>query len=68
MTPPIDALIYVGVSDAVEVVDAGIVAVCDVPVKVGDGPGEIPSDVALRLLEQRDSWRKAPAEKAPPKL
>lgn len=49
-------LIYVGVSDAVDVVDAGIVAERDVPV-------EIEHDVAMRLLEQRENWAKAPETK-----
>lgn len=49
-------LIYVGPHDAVEVPLAGIVAEREKPV-------DVPDDEALKLLEQRENWAKAPGAK-----
>jgi hypothetical protein len=65
MASTVDAVIYVGPHDEVEPSDApGVLAQRDVPVKVGDEYGQIPADVAMRLLEQRDNWAIAPGGKA----
>lgn len=63
MTTTPEAIVYVGPSDSVDAPDAGIVGVRDVPVKVGDGPGEVNAKEAWRLLEQRGTWAKATLEK-----
>lgn len=50
-------LVYVGTHDAVDVIDAGVIATRDVPIEITD------KQVALSLLEQDSNWAKAPSGK-----
>lgn len=49
---------YVGAHDAVDVIDAGVTAVCNEPIEIED------NEVAMRLLEQPENWCVAPSAKA----
>lgn len=64
MASTVDAIVYVGVHDEVEVPAAGyLVARRNTPIQVGDEPGQVREADALTLLEQRENWAKAPGKK-----
>lgn len=68
MASTVDAIVYVGVHDEVEVPAAGyLVARRDTPIQVGNEPGQVREADALTLLEQSSNWAKAPSAKAEPK-